>query len=153
MKSIGFIIAVLAVGVAICGGGYGVKYTHQQADKARNTLDANQKKAEETLTAKLTDTRSRYLAAVNRVNAEVRDPLAPAFLVQKLNNLEGSLLNDRTKNHLAFYCLQGLADVGTNAIPAIKDYFVGYADTELKIPYYRSPPLVVRRKHPSVSAF
>ena len=133
-----FLIGVAVLALVVCGSGYWIKTS---LDKSKTSLEqlAEKQSAEQTLLeSKLEEAQARLLAESVGMDFQKLAPLDPKFLIQRLNELEMEK-DQPDKNYRAFYCLQGLADAGTNALPVIKDFFISGMDTDLELPYFPDP--------------
>jgi len=133
-----FVIGIVILGLAICASGYWVKTSLDKSKRSLEQLVKEHSDEQALLEAKVEEARVRLLAETTWLDIQKLNPLDPRFLVQRLNELEMEE-TESDKNHRAFYCLQGLADAGTNALPAIKDFFISGVDTDLELPYFPHP--------------
>jgi hypothetical protein len=139
-----FVIGIVILGLAICASGYWVKTSLGKSKRSLEQLVKEHSAEQALLEAKLEEARVRLLAETTRLDIQKLAPLDPRFLVQSLIELEMEK-TESDKNYRAFYCLQGLADAGTNALPAIKDFFISGVDTDLELPYF-PPPHTLRQE-------
>ncbi len=133
-----FVMGLIVLVLAICGSGYWVKASLDKSKTSLEQLVKEHSTEQALLEDKLEEAQARLLAETAQKDLQKLNPLDPKFLVQRLIELEMEK-TESDKNYRAFYCLQGLADAGTNALPAIKDFFISGVDTDLKLPYFRNP--------------
>jgi hypothetical protein len=133
-----FVMGVIVLVLAICGSGYWVKASLDKSKRSQAQLVKEHSAEQALLEAKLEEARVRLLAETAQKDFQKLAPLDPKFLVQRLIELEMEK-TESDKNYRAFYCLQGLADAGTNALQAIKDFFISGVDTDLELPFFRDP--------------
>ncbi|NCC59608.1 MAG: hypothetical protein EOM12_01500 [Verrucomicrobiae bacterium] len=133
-----FVMGVIVLVLAICGSGYWVKASLDKSKQSQAQLAKEHSAEQALLEAKLEEARVRLSAETAQKDLQKLAPLDPKFLIQRLIELEMEK-TESDKNYRAFYCLQGLADAGTNALPAIKDFFISGVDTDLELPYFRDP--------------
>ncbi len=133
-----FVMGVIVLVLAICGSGYWVKASLDKSKTSLEQLVKEHSTEQALLESKLEEAQARLLAESVGMDFQKLAPLDPRFLVQRLNELEMEK-DQPDKNYRAFYCLQGLADAGTNALPVIKDFFISGVDTDLELPYFSDP--------------
>ncbi len=133
-----FVMGVIVLVLAICGSGYWVKASLDKSKQSQAQLAKEHSTEQALLEAKLEEARVRLSAETAQKDLQKLAPLDPKFLIQRLIELEMEK-TESDRNYRAFYCLQGLADAGTNALPAIKDFFISGVDTDLELPFFRDP--------------
>ena len=133
-----FVMGVIVLVLAICGSGYWVKASLDKSKQSQAQLAKEHSAEQALLEAKLEEARVRLSAETAQKDLQKLAPLDPKFLIQRLIELEMEK-TESDKNYRAFYCLQGLADAGTNALPAIKEFFISGVDTDLELPFFRNP--------------